>query len=132
MDEFDNMNVVDNMDQFNNKHIMIFMDELDHHPWGCQLTNNIILLITSSIIEFHPCKQVSSIYGHCIIVIYSISVIRMIIILTVVHAIYIVHLIHMSKFHPFVPIVSMSLISPMLSISLMVRFIPMVFSIHVI
>jgi len=48
MDEFDNMNVVDNMDQFNNMHEMIFMDELDHHPWGCQLRNNIILLITST------------------------------------------------------------------------------------
>jgi hypothetical protein len=44
MDEFDNMSGVDNMDQFNN------MDELDHHPCGCQMTNNIILLITSSII----------------------------------------------------------------------------------
>jgi hypothetical protein len=71
---------------------MIFMDELDHHPCGCQLTNNIILLITSSII------WLSSIYGHCIIVIYSISVIHIIIILNVVHAIYVVHLIHMSKF----------------------------------
>jgi hypothetical protein len=44
------MNVVHNMDQFNNMDEMIFVGELDHHPWGCQLTNNIILLITSSII----------------------------------------------------------------------------------
>jgi hypothetical protein len=50
MDEFDNMSVVDNMDQFNNMDEMIFMDELDHHPCGCPMTNNIILLITSSII----------------------------------------------------------------------------------
>jgi len=50
VDEFDNMNVVDNMDQFNNMDEMIFMDELHHHPWGCQMTNNIILLIISSII----------------------------------------------------------------------------------
>jgi hypothetical protein len=113
MDEFDNMNVVDNMDQFINMDEMILMDELHHHPCNCQLTNNIILSINSSMI------LVSSIYGHCIIVIYSISGIHMIIILNVVHAIYVVHVIHMSKFHPFVPIVSMSLISPTLSISFM-------------